>query len=308
MTLINKIIENRNCPTCFETLTNKTINSQTNPFDLNFEILADQFIGFRKNQCFFSYSICRKCKTAYCKNYFNQESLDTLYSRMPDNKFGLSDKTAFRTQLGYAKQIIKALKNRKKISILEIGPDLGFLTLAICQLIKVDKVTFIEPNVDVHNRLRSNFENYDFEVQILTNENQLSKLDSFDLIIGIHVLDHLINPNEQIRAYRDLLNEGGTLNFVTHNYSSLLRKILGKKWPPFCLQHPQLYSPSSFKAMANQHKFNIATSRRTTNWLDLSAIFLRFSALLGIRKRFKVRINVSIPVNLGNIITIFVKS
>jgi 2-polyprenyl-3-methyl-5-hydroxy-6-metoxy-1,4-benzoquinol methylase len=308
MTIMKKIIENRDCPTCSEVFTGKIITSKINPFDLDFEILSDLFIGYRKNQCFFNYSICGKCKTAYCEKYFNQESLDTLYSRMPDNKFGLSDKTAFRTQLGYAKEIIKPLRNRNNISILEIGPDLGFLTLAICQLIKIDKVTFIEPNVDVHDRLRGNFQNYDFKVQILTNEGQLSKTDKFDLIAGIHVLDHLINPDEHIKNYCELLKNGGTLNFVTHNYSSLLRKILGKKWPPYCLQHPQLYSPSSFRTIASNHKLKIATSRRTTNWLDLTALLLRISAILGIKTRLNFGINLIIPVNFGNVLTIFVKS
>jgi len=305
---INELIKNRKCPTCSETSTDKIIVSKIDPFYLDFNNLSDLFIGFRKNQCFFSYSICAKCKTAYCKNYFNQESLDTLYSRMPDNKFGLSDKTAFRTQLGYAKEIIKASKNQNDVSILEIGPDLGFLTLAICQLIKVDNVTFIEPNVDIHDRLRSNFQNYDFEVKILTHANQLSKTNKFDLIAGIHVLDHLINPEEQIKNYCEMLKKGGTLNFVTHNYNSLLRKVLGKKWPPYCLQHPQLYSPKSFKTIASNHHLKLATSRRTTNWLDLTALLLRISAILGVKTRLNFRINLIIPVNFGNIMTIFVKS
>jgi 2-polyprenyl-3-methyl-5-hydroxy-6-metoxy-1,4-benzoquinol methylase len=305
---MNKLIENRNCPTCAEYLTDKIINSKISPFNLDFSNLSDLFIGYHKNQCFFSYSICTKCKTAYCKNYFNQESLDILYSRMPDNLFGLSDKAAFRTQLGYAKEIIKALKDQTNVRILEIGPDLGLLTLVICQLIKIDQVTFIEPNIDVHDRLRDNFKHYDFEILIITSGDQLSKTAKFDLIVGIHVLDHLINPDVQIKNYCDLLNKGGTLNFVTHNYNSPLRKILGRKWPPFCLQHPQLYSPSSFRTMASNHKLNIVTSRRTTNWLDLTALLLRTSALLGIKKYLKFRINFIFPVNFGNILTIFIKT
>jgi hypothetical protein len=298
-------LSNRSCPTCLENKSQKFIESKVNPMNLDFNSLGKLFIGFRKDQCFFDYYKCSNCFTLFCKEYFDQNQLDILYSKMPDNKAGLGDKAAFKTQLGYAKIISKKITKSSPIKILEVGPDLGLLSLAVSKLINVDKIVFIEPNLEVHNSLIETFKNSKIDVIVHEQMTQLDDREKFDLIVGIHVLDHLINPFIQLEIYKKLLSKNGKIAFVTHDFNSFLAKIMKKKWPPFCLQHPQLYSFKSFKRLATFSELNFIGSKKTTNWLDLNGILLRIFGIFGKTPKFVGLNNLVIPVRLGNIVSIF---
>ena len=295
----------RHCPTCMSDDSSKFIESRNNPLELDFDSLGKLFIGYRKEQCFFSYYECNKCSTLYCKEYFNQSQLDALYSRMPDNKFGLGDKAAYQTQLGYAKQISKSIENRLPIKILEVGPDLGLLSLALTKIISVEKIVFVEPNLEVHRDLIETFKDSNIIVVLHEKISQIENVDKFDLIVGIHVLDHLIEPLSQIRIFKNLLTDNGKIAFVTHDFSSSLAWILKKKWPPFCLQHPQLYSDKVFKNLSKLASLNHLGSHKTTNWLDLGGILLRILGIFGVSPKFKGSNKLIFPIRLGNIVSIF---
>ena len=103
----------------------------------------------------------------------------------------------------------------------------------------------------------------------------------------------------QIRIFKNLLTDNGKIAFVTHDFSSSLAWILKKKWPPFCLQHPQLYSDKVFKNLSKLASLNYIGSHKTTNWLDLGGITLEEDNKSGITK-FKLSFGSEImPMYLG---------
>ena len=71
------------------------------------------------------------------------------------------------------------------------------------------------------------------------------------LVVMVHVLDHILDPKAMLEQIRRKLKPGGRVAIVTHNEQSLLRSLMGKRWPPFCLQHPELYNPRSITKLLN---------------------------------------------------------
>ena len=65
---------------------------------------------------------------------------------------------------------------------------------------------------------------------------------SYNLAACIHILDHCFNPQDILLQIQNRLVINGILLVVVHNPDSSLAKLLGKKWPPYCSQHPQLFT------------------------------------------------------------------
>ena len=65
--------------------------------------------------------------------------------------------------------------------------------------------------------------------------------------------------------------------------SSLLRRLFGARWPPFCLQHPQLYRPRTMAAMLNAAGFGGVRLKRTVNHFPISFLLKQFLWATGLR-------------------------
>jgi hypothetical protein len=122
----------------------------------------------------------------------------------------------------------------------------------------------------------------------------------------IHVLDHLTQPVEFLRQLVPKLAPNAAVLIVTHDERSALAKILGKRWPAYCLQHPHLFNPGSIRRMLLGAGFRSVETARSTNYFPIP--FLAKQALLtaGIEAgaRFSMLPDVEIPLKLGNIITV----
>ena len=293
----------RTCPLC-EQSTAKFIPeiSSKNPAELlTFTGTKQLFVGFRAIQTFFTYSRCTNCGLLYCPWYFSAKQLDELYSDMPDNLLGEDKSIISKTHQGYVKQISK--KIQKSNVYLEIGPDIGLVTRSIIGELKPNKVILIEPNTSVHKELLSN-SGSSAEVVLIDNVNELNK-QSPDLIVGVHVYDHLLNPLEELIKLNSKSVDGAKIALVVHNEKSMIRKFLGKKWPPFCLQHPQLYNKKTIKKLLESADWKIVSIHSTINWFSFRHFARLSGGLIGLNARlFSFIPNIQIPFKLGNMICI----
>ena len=210
--------------------------------------------------------------------YFSESQLAECYVEMPDNLMGAERKTASINQRGYAKMILPHLKKPTQ-NYLEIGPDVGLLASALDFSAKFKSVYLIEPNYAVHAQLRNSLESESLrEIVPTLSESSASEVD---LCVGVHVLDHMLNPREDLLFLRKMLSPGATVAFVIHNEKSILRRILGSKWPPFCLQHPQLFNRSSVSKLLVGAGFEVLKIRRTRNFVKTDNILNNLSQVLG---------------------------
>jgi hypothetical protein len=126
-----------------------------------------------------------------------------------------------------------------------------------------------------------------------------------DLCVGVHVYDHLLTPLVELQDLSNSSAPGAKIAIVVHNEKSLLRKVLSKKWPPFCLQHPQLYNKKSLIHILNKAGWVTISVKPTTNWFSLDHFVKMGASVLGLNPKYFFFVpKIQIPFRLGNMICI----
>jgi Methyltransferase domain len=289
--------EERNCPGCgaAKNQADLEVAADIRAEELSFDSLLSYWRGFRSKNVFFSYWRCRICRLLYCPTYFSGDQLSVLYSFMEDNTFGEEHGTLARTQRSY----VKALE---RVGIeglwLDVGADIGLCSQEILGFELVSRVDAVEPNTAVYSQLRSSLGADGLVFDVIPD----SVGDFYNGAIAVHVLDHLTDLDGQMLKIRSLLREGGIFSAVVHNEASFLRRAMRKKWPPFCLQHPQIFSATTLAATLERHGFHVISVRRTVNWFSLRHLAKVVISLVGLPKQLGVVFpTIPAPIPLGNI-------
>lgn len=290
----------RACPLCGSEKipTNPESKTKFPAEECSWEQVKDAFVGIRNDQIFFSFYRCLDCGLLYCPWYFTKEQLVALYSEMPDNTMGEDKRTASKTQSRYARKIVKISNNVK--SFLEIGPDIGLVAKEVITRANVKNVYMVEPNVAVHQELSQNLAKSSYQ-EICTDLEKLTE-SKFDLVVGKHVLDHLLNPKVDLAAISRYSGDQQTSAFIVHNEKSLLRRVMAEKWPPFCLQHPQLYNRKTLRRMLETSDSKDFKITRIINYYHLNNLSSMLLRILGLPQWLnKVVPHIEMPFILGNI-------
>ncbi len=293
----------RSCPNCeSNSVSNTPVAKSVRPAEsMTFAEFKANFVGLRSNQIFFSYYRCKECDLLYAPKYFGETQLAELYQEMPDNLMGEDKATVSKTQSGYVKWLSKKVSQID--NYLEIGPDIGLVAGEVQKNFKVQGSVMIEPNNGVHNDLKENLSNSRVEVYEYISE--LKSGDKFDLMAGIHVYDHLLNPVNDLLELRSYAADYANLLIVVHDEKSLLRKIMKSKWPPFCLQHPQLYNPETLGNLLLRAGWQIEFVSKSTNWWNLDHFAKMGSGVIGLPAGWsKLLPAIEVPMRLGNIIAL----
>ena len=297
----------RNCPICNTPPAIVEITASIRADELTFEDTKKLWMGFRKNSCFFDYYRCQECKLLFNKYYFSPDQLDILYGNMPDNSNKVNHKILSRTQSGYLSFLLKKVGLNKGSKYLEIGPDVGLLTYHVSRTSLFKNITLVEPNKAVHEALLNSIA-ADVETSIYPDFHELPADNKFDVVSGVHVFDHLIDPLSYIKNLTDFMEHDSYVLSVTHDEGSVLRKILTRKWPPFCLQHPQLYNSRTIEVVFEKAGLKKISINKSTNWFPLKHIVGVAAKLIGFPEIFvKFTPPIDIPLKLGNMISVFQK-
>jgi SAM-dependent methyltransferase len=130
--------------------------------------------------------------------------------------------------------------------------------------------------------------------------------ESFDLICCFMTMEHVYDPRELSEAAIRLLRPGGMFVTVTHNYRSLVNRLLGKRSPIIDIEHLQIFSRRSIREMFVRAGFKGVTVHNFANrysiryWLRLSPLPNRLKKMV---ERLLVAMRLSgrhVAVNVGN--------
>jgi Methyltransferase domain len=268
---------------------------------MSFAEVKENFVGLRNDQVFFSYFRCKGCNLLYAPKYFSESQLEELYRDMPDNLMGEDKSTVSKTQSGYVDWL--SMRVNSSSHYLEIGPDIGLVAGEIKNRFKTQVLAMVEPNKSVHNELKANINHERLKVYEYISE--LEPSDIFDLVAGIHVFDHLLSPVHYLHEIRAHATDNANLLVVVHDEDSLLRKAMKSKWPPFCLQHPQLYNPSTLREILQRAGWKIEHLSKSTNWWNLDYFAETGSKVVGLPTKWsKILPSVELPIRLGNLIAL----
>ena len=300
---INSVWDRRACPLCNSLkLPAKSDSSAKNPAEfMSWEKAKSYFIGLRSDQVFFSYYRCQDCGLLYCPWYFSPRQISELYAAMPDNTMGEDKSTVSKTQSAYARWIMRPGVSNNRY--LEVGPDIGLVAKEIVKLNSPEHITFLEPNQSVKAELVANVKGIE-SIEVVDFIGTMQETN-FSLVAGVHVYDHLLKPLQDLQALRKNVTRGAHLAVVVHNEKSILRLLLKSKWPPFCLQHPQLYNPETLKGILELAGWEVISTERSTNWYHLKHFVKMGAGVLGLTTKLsKLAPNIEVPIKLGNMISL----
>jgi SAM-dependent methyltransferase len=301
---VNGAFLHRDCPLCrAQPPSSPKVCSRPAAESLSFEDLVGHWNGFFTERMFFSYARCRSCGLLYTPTFFEEAQLEALYAQMPANMALVPTDALRRTQRGY----FETLKAHSDLEggYIEIGPDVGLFTENCVREGRFDPYWLIEPNRDVTPALSATMGSVPFHItHDMTGYGYIPDA-SAGAVVMIQVLDHLLDPAAALRELRAKLRPGGKLLVVTHDESSILRRVFGPRWPAFCLQHPQIYNPTSMKALVEAAGYRLVDIQRTTNYFPVA--FLLKSLLWASGLQFDKTPSfggVSVGLKLGNMITL----
>lgn len=259
--------------------------------------------GYTQARVFFTYFECPTCSALFCRSYYRQSQLDGLYGRQAENMVSVPLAARKRTQENYARLLRRY--SRMAGHFLEIGPDIGLFGSSFARAGSFDHFWLYEPNREVHQALAENFRGLSFTIKSDIFRASDVPAQSVSTAVMIHVLDHLLQPKQFLREIRASLEPGGVVLIVTHDCASLLARVLGRRWPPYTLQHPQLFSRRSIATLLQASGFEVVESVKTTNYFPLSFLMRAGLAVFGLPERLvPIGETPMLGLKLGNIGTI----
>lgn len=294
----------RGCPGCAAAPPPAAEVTSTPPAEsMTFEGLISHWNGFFKDRAFFSYGRCRSCGLLFAPVFFDPGQLVALYAQMAPNMDLVPQAALRRTQRGY----FEVLKAHAKLEggYLEVGPDVGLFTQNCVREGRFDAWWLYEPNRAVHPALGA--------VVAGRAHAIVPDMDGFDrappgsvgAAVMIHVLDHLIDPAAALRDLRGKLAPDGRLLIVVHDESSALARLLGRRWPAFCLQHPEVYNRRSLTALLERAGYRLITVKKTVNHFPVQFLVKHLLWACGLKaERVPAFGGLTLGLRLGNLIAV----
>ena len=296
------VLLTRQCPACGSSDNHPEVKCTRQTEAMPFDELRAFWSGLFKERVFFTYHRCSSCGLLFNTHFFTSDQLNTLYSEMAPNMDHVTTDAILATQRGYFDEAIAEAP--KGGDYLEIGPDVGYITAHAADDGRFGHLWLVEPNLAVGEQLAAATKGAPHTIS--TNMEDLSIVPdgSVGLAVMIHVLDHLINPVAMLEQIRRKLRPDGVLAVVTHNEKSMLRYVMRLNWPPFCLQHPQVYNPQSMSVLMKRSGFERVEVRRSKNYfpLDFMVKQAAWSAKVDISKMNLPKTRIGL--RLGNIMTL----
>lgn len=246
---------------------------------------------------------CKTCDLVYACSPPTQDKLAQAYHVA---EYDSSDEAndAAQAYIKAMKPILMKLQHKR--NVLEIGSGTGVL-LELLQKQGFTSMVGVEPSssaIEAAPQYRRGwlkegiFEEGDFEPA------------SFDLICCFMTMEHVRDPMATALSARRLLRPGGAFVTVTHDYTGLVNRIMGKKSPIIDIEHMQLFSKKSIAELFKRGGFDHISVKPFTNRYSLG-YWMRLAPLPNMLKHtlrwsssdYKGVYNLKIGLNVGNTIT-----
>lgn len=262
----------------------------------------------RKSPEFMSFRLvrCAICSTVYASEAPNADFLAGVYREASYD----SAEEARSAAGSYADALAPYLDRLRRRGVaLEVGAGTGAF-LERLRYMDFGKVLGIEPSAAAIAAA-------DPEVRPMIREGIFVgdefPAGSVSLVCCFQTLEHVADPHAlTVAAYR-LLEPGGMIAVVSHDYTAPINQFLGRRSPIIDIEHLQLFAPKSLRHLLGEAGFSdidiapIANTYALRYWLRLLPVPLaakhslgRAATALGVdRARLRFRI--------GNILSIGVK-
>jgi SAM-dependent methyltransferase len=97
----------------------------------------------------------------------------------------------------------------------------------------------------------------------------LGKLNYFDAVTMVDVLEHSADPNVMLEIVHRILKDGGVVACYVPTTSSLTAAILKKRWDFYCTPHLFAFSNNNLRTLFSHHGFDILAIRPYPRYLSI---------------------------------------
>ena len=296
----NILSNQRNCPICEYPKEKEIFLTK----EIDESKITDFSFSSRKEPEFMRHQLvrCLSCDLIYADE---PPSANTLHQSYHEADYD-SDTEAVDAADIYFHSMRETLNSiSEKNSALEIGTGNGVFLDHLSKA-GFKKVIGIEPSLSaIKNAPTSRKE----KIQIGIFEEKNFKPESFDLICCFMTMEHVLDPKIISDAVFRLLKPGGAFVTITHNYRSLVNKLLGQKSPIIDIEHMQIFSNKSIVNLMKKSNYiniknkDIKNKYRLSYWIKLLPIQGKLKdTLYKIVKKFGLE-EYRLSINVGNQIT-----
>jgi len=245
---------------------------------------------------------CPGCDLVYVDRPPRQDELARAYHQADYD----SSEEANDAALAYNKAIAPTLARlHGRASALEIGTGTGIF-LDQLRRVGFEFLVGVEPS-------RAAIEAAPAHRRTWIRENIFVEADfdpaSFDLICCFMTMEHVLDPGLIAHSAMRLLRPDGAFVMVTHDYRSLVNRLLGRRSPIIDIEHMQLFSARSARRLFEDCDYRDVRVEAFVNSYSLR-YWMRLLPLPGPAKRATSALisrlgldGVKLSVNVGNIVT-----
>lgn len=254
------------------------------PENLSEEFLKQVYRSSSDAKLFEQVVKCSECSTVYLNPRLNPKLIIDSYSEGEDAAHVAQDAMRIRT----FEKAIKHLASRhnillsKKTKVLDIGCAGGAFLRAAANLGLDTKG--IEPNKWMCEFARKTYK-LDVQAGVLSDFHFADK--SFDVVTLWDVIEHVPDPNAELKEIYRILKPGGVLVVNYPDYSSPPARLLGRKWPFWLSVHLTYYTPKTIRH--HLEKIGYTVEQISPHWqtLELGYVFARMTPYLSMARIFK---------------------
>lgn len=244
---------------------------------------------------------CNKCRLLSAVNTLDLSELSEKYKEADFDSSSEAD-NASRTYMYYLK---KHYPNFPRKSVMDIGTGEGSFLKYLYEE-KAEKIVGVEPSVapikKADARIRDCIVNDVFRAEDYKKEEQ-----DFDLISCFQTIEHIPNPEQQLRGIYDILKKGGIVYIVCHNYRSFVNRLLGMKSPIYDIEHLQLFSKKSIVRLLKKSGyqdikvFTLRNKYPLKYWVRLFPLPERVKKIIMCKAEKSSWGKLEIGINVGNV-------
>jgi SAM-dependent methyltransferase len=213
---------------------------------------------------------CLGCDLVYAPALPATDFLSIAYSEAAYDS-GIEAQAAARS---YAKALAPHLAGLERKAAVDVGAGNGSLLPWLSET-GFNPVIGIEPS-------RAAIEAALATVRPMLREGMFSQALLADiqpsLICSFMTLEHLANPDGFVRSVYEILEPGGMIAVVVHNWRAPLNRLLGLHSPIIDVEHLQLFNPQSVRTLLERSSFDsinilpIGNSYPIRYWLRLAPL------------------------------------
>lgn len=235
---------------------NNCSNCNSNNYDIIgkcYDKYAPNFIGN-----VFRIVICKKCGLVYINPRPDESKLETYYEKYnytPNKGKFKYDKNNIINQNIFHNYYVQFLKRHidsdKYYRVLDYGCGFGSFMFFLAKY--GYKPEGLEPDLNVATKAE---ELFNFKIYNSNLKNNKLRKESYDIISGIHVIEHSSDPKADIIEARNLLKKDGYLYLVTPDLEKI---ILNRGWNKyFKFVHTYYFSKNTLSSIIEQCGFKIS--------------------------------------------------